>query len=51
MKHRSRASIKQRLPEIPETWLVAFIGFIVCVMVVMFLVFWVVPALEAAMEQ
>lgn len=51
MNHRHRASIKQRPPEIPETFWVALWGTVVIATVVMFLVFYVVPALEAAMEQ
>lgn len=49
--HILRFGLDPEFGETPETWLAALIGTVVIFWLVWFLVFFVAPAIEAAMEQ
>lgn len=55
MNRRSSAPIKQQLPEVvcavvPEAWLRDLIGAVVVALVILFLIFFLGPAIQAGME-
>lgn len=51
MRHRIRTAIRQRLPRISETLAQSAFGAIVLVIVILFYVFFVDPAIQAGMQQ